>query len=104
VALVDPLPAGFEPVNTKLATARRGRATAAERSSASWHARWDNIELRDDEVRAFRDHMRAGETTLTYRVRASMPGEFSALPAHVEQMYEPEVMGRSVGTKVVVRR
>jgi hypothetical protein len=104
VALVDPLPAGFEPVNTKLATARRGRATAAERSSASWHARWDHIELRDDEVRAFRDHMRAGETTLTYRVRASMPGEFSALPAHVEQMYEPEVMGRSVGTKVVVRR
>ncbi|MCC6873453.1 MAG: hypothetical protein IT378_04015, partial [Sandaracinaceae bacterium] len=49
VALVDPLPAGLEVVNTALATERLDPDTTARLES--W--RWQHVELRDDEARAF---------------------------------------------------
>ena len=49
VAMVDPLPAGLEPVNPRLAAT--GGAGAGSRS---WQ--WNHQELRDDQVRWFADH------------------------------------------------
>ena len=102
VAVVDPLPAGIEPLNTKLATVRRSRGSRSDRQT--WKDYWDHTELRDSEARAFRDYLPKGETTLTYRVRVALPGKYTRMPARVEQMYAPEVNGRSAVVRVEVTR
>jgi uncharacterized protein YfaS (alpha-2-macroglobulin family) len=40
---------------------------------------------------------------LSYRLRAEIPGTFSALPARVVGMYAPELRGNSDETKLIVR-
>ncbi|MBP7687064.1 MAG: hypothetical protein KA765_04125, partial [Thermoflexales bacterium] len=39
-----------------------------------------------------------------YQVRAGMSGTFNVIPAHAEQMYFPEVMGRSDGSTFVIEK
>lgn len=97
VALVDPLPAGFEIVNTALATSER----ASDRDSD--HREWIHTEARDNRSEAFAFGLRAGTHRYAYTVRATTPGTFIAAPAKAEEMYTPEVFGRSVGTTVVIQ-
>jgi alpha-2-macroglobulin len=95
VALVDPLPAGLEPVNTRLAIAER----AARGSDAG---DWDHIEMRDNRSEAFAMSLAAGSHRFVYTARATTPGKFIAAPAHAEEMYAPETFGRSAGTTVTI--
>jgi alpha-2-macroglobulin len=95
VALVDPLPAGFETVNEALATSER--AARAEHES-----RWDFTNLRDERSVAFALQMSAGLHRFSYTVRAKTPGTFLAAPAKAEEMYSPETFGRSAGETVVI--
>jgi uncharacterized protein YfaS (alpha-2-macroglobulin family) len=37
-----------------------------------------------------------------YKARAATAGTFTALPAHIEAMYEPEVMGRTATASLTV--
>ena len=97
VAMVDPIPAGFEAVNPRLATSAGSRAGGGPRS---WM--WDHQELRDDQVRWFADHLWAGTETLTYQVRATLPGTFHVGPATIEAMYEPLLMGRTAAQTITV--
>ncbi|WP_428267150.1 MG2 domain-containing protein [Haliangium sp.] len=109
VALVDPLPAGFEAVNPRLAT-----NTAEEEDEDDGYVDWDEDrwvdygwsyrELRDDEARAFADELPEGKYTFEYLARATLPGTFIALPARAEAMYDPDVTGRSVAGQVIVRK
>ena len=105
VALVDPLPAGLEAVNTRLATSHSGPPVRATRR---WWYRsrptWSHKELRDDQARFFSDRMAAGSYTLTYRARATTAGTFTAAPARAEAMYEPDVSGHSTAARIEVRR
>ena len=94
IAMVDPLPAGLEPVNPRLAGGPAGVG------SRSWM--WAHQELRDDEVRWFSDYIWAGTMVMTYQARATIDGTFQAGPATIEAMYEPTVMGRSAATTVTV--
>jgi hypothetical protein len=96
VALVDPLPAGFEAVNTRLATSERAVADADA-------DRWDHINMRDNRSEAFVMQLREGTHRFSYTARATTPGTFLAAPAKAEEMYSPETFGRSSGTTVVVR-
>jgi len=95
VALVDPLPAGFEPVNTNLATAERA-------APASNGTSWDYTNMRDSRSEAFSMAMREGSHRFSYTVRATTPGTFVAAPAKAEEMYSPETFGRSAGQTVVI--
>ncbi len=105
VALVDPLPAGVEAMNTKLATTQQTRPGKPSDRRRWWHRpTWDHKELRDDRVLAFSDRMRQGKHTLEYMVRATIPGKFTAAPASAEAMYEPDVMGRSAAAPIEVVR
>ncbi len=109
IALVDHLPAGFEALNSKLASG----AAPDERQDQSpdpW-ARyrwadvvWDHQDLRDDRVAWFADHMRAGSYTVTYQARATIAGTFTALPAQIEAMYTPEVRGRSDQVTITIAK
>jgi uncharacterized protein YfaS (alpha-2-macroglobulin family) len=40
----------------------------------------------------------------TYLVRATTAGTFVAAPTHAEEMYEPEVFGRTATTVVEVKK
>jgi uncharacterized protein YfaS (alpha-2-macroglobulin family) len=95
VALVDPLPAGFETVNETLATSER--AAPGEHDSP-----WDFTNLRDERSEAFVLQMGEGLHRFSYTVRAKTPGTFLAAPAKAEEMYSPETFGRSAGETVVI--
>jgi uncharacterized protein YfaS (alpha-2-macroglobulin family) len=95
VALVDPLPAGFEAVNDALATSERTQTSPDD-------AYWDFTNLRDNRSEAFALHMNEGRHQFSYTVRATTPGTFIAAPAKAEEMYSPETFGRSSGETVVI--
>lgn len=60
-------------------------------------------ELRDDRVSFFINRLARGNHSLTYRIRAEAPGQkISALPAKIEGMYAPELVGNSDEFKVRV--
>jgi len=95
VALVDPLPAGLEPVNAALATSE------SEAPSTQSYA-WDHRNLRSNRVEVFASELPAGDHHFSYTARAITPGTFVAAPAKAEEMYAPETFGRTGGTTVVV--
>ena len=74
------------------------------RSRDWWRDRWTYTELRDDRVQAFADALEPGEHTFEYLARASVSGRFSSPPATVEDMYQPDVRGRTVSGKLEVAR
>jgi uncharacterized protein YfaS (alpha-2-macroglobulin family) len=96
VAVVDPMPAGFEAVNTRLATSEREVVD----TSAS---RWDYTNMRDNRSEVFSMYLAEGSHRFSYTARATIPGRFLAAPAKAEEMYNPETFGRSGGAIVVVR-
>ena len=95
VALVDPMPAGFESVNSSLATSERP-ATVLDDTN------WDFETLRDNRSEAFEMNLEPGTHRYSYTARATTPGTFLAAPAKAEEMYSPETFGRSTGTTVVI--
>lgn len=95
VAVVDPLPAGFEAITAALSTAERIEADHDD-------DRWDHRNLRDDRSEAFAMEMGAGSHRFSYAVRATTPGTFIAAPARAEEMYSPETFGRSAGVTVTI--
>ena len=108
-ALVDPLPAGYEPLNAGL----RGtgfvddpeptRGVAERGLPGTWRLRWyEHQNLRDDRVEAFASLLPAGAYEYAYLARATTPGRFVVPPPRAAMMYEPETFGRGAGDVVVV--
>lgn len=99
LVLVDPLPAGLEPVQLDFAIsggeASRRLAAAATPDRMGLPA--DDVELRDREVRAYVTHVAPGVYEYRYLARAVTAGHFAAPRAHVELMYHPEVSALSDG-------
>jgi alpha-2-macroglobulin len=108
VALVDRLPAGFEPMNPALAVTGQvpPDTAAAERTGGRfWFWRWtwyEHQNLRDERAEAFASLLWAGVHTYSYVARATTPGRFVAPPPTAEEMYHPETFGRGPGEIVVV--
>jgi uncharacterized protein YfaS (alpha-2-macroglobulin family) len=53
------------------------------------------VELRDERVTLFVQQLARGRHSVSYRMRAEVPGRFSALPTVVSAMYAPELRGNS---------
>jgi uncharacterized protein YfaS (alpha-2-macroglobulin family) len=119
VAVTDPLPAGFEAVESWFdTTARQLGASTRESSSRdidaaqgddSWMALWsnggfDHVERHDDRIQLFATRLSEGLHEFSYVVRATTAGTFRTAPAHAEQMYEPQVFGRTASTIIEVKR
>ena len=81
-------------------------ATATTRSWRGWWERggFDHVERHDDRVLLFATRLSEGTHTFTYIVRATTAGTFRTAPAHAEEMYEPEVFGRTASVTVEVAR
>lgn len=108
VALVDPLPAGLEPLNPALATTGSIPVDpqAEEKKSKTpwwWSRAWyEHQNMRDERVEAFASLVWAGVYDYTYVARATTPGEFVVPPPKVEEMYDPETFARGAGDRLIV--
>jgi hypothetical protein len=109
VAVTDPLPAGLEPVESWFATTASDLARAqGEQENAQWLDWWerggfDHVERHDDRVQLFATRLEEGRHTFSYLARATTAGAFHAAPARAEEMYEPEVFGRTESAVLTVR-
>jgi uncharacterized protein YfaS (alpha-2-macroglobulin family) len=74
----DMKPAGCEPVELKSGTTYAGGLVA-------------NMELRDEKVVFFVGWLAQGRHTITYKIRAEIPGDFHVLPTKSYAMYAPKV-------------
>ena len=92
---------------------RRGSGEEAarrrRRPSRDWRSWWerggfDHVERHDDRVMLFATRLSEGTHEFSYIVRATTAGTFKTAPAHVEEMYEPEVFGRTGTVIVEVKR
>jgi uncharacterized protein YfaS (alpha-2-macroglobulin family) len=99
VALRLPLPAGLEPLNPALATAT---AEAIPSAAPTFPASYSSYG--DDQVLQVWLSFPHGTATLRTRLRATVPGTFTAPPAVAEALYNPGVAGASAGAKVVVTK
>jgi len=81
IVIEDRKAAGFEPV--------------AIRSGYHGNGLRSYAEYRDEKVVFFVQRLARGKHSLSYRVRAEIPGKFSALPTKIEAMYAPELKGNS---------
>ncbi|MCJ7736014.1 MAG: alpha-2-macroglobulin, partial [Anaerolineae bacterium] len=105
VVVEDPFPAGTEGVDTSLLTTSVvGEApdlTRTDRSSpwAGGYGWWwfSQTELRDEKAVLFASYLPRGTYEYSYLIRASLSGEYHAIPTHAYEMYFPEVFGRSDG-------
>jgi uncharacterized protein YfaS (alpha-2-macroglobulin family) len=119
VALVDPLPAGFEALNPALAVTGSvpgdGGSEVAPIGALGlggpghpghwwwWSRPWfDHQNLRDERAEAFSALVGEGVHTYRYVARATTPGTFVVPPPKAEEMYAPETFGRGATDGVVV--
>ena len=106
VALVDPLPAGLEIVNPSLAVSASAPENPAEKERNYgwwWWGTWyEHQNMRDERAEAFTTLLWEGVYDYTYVTRATTPGTFVVPPAKAEEMYTPEVFGRSSSDLVII--
>ena len=110
VAIEDPLPAGFEPINTAFNTTAshfKGMEGSQDDDDDDWwwypSYGFDFIEQRDDRVLLFADSLRNGVYNHAYLARATTPGTFTVPGARVEEMYAPNTYGRTQALKVRIQ-
>jgi uncharacterized protein YfaS (alpha-2-macroglobulin family) len=104
VALVDPLPAGFEAMNPALAvTGDIPDDPDAAKDDRRWSRTWyEHQNLRDERVEAFAAEVDQGVHAYDYVARATTPGTYIVPPTKAEEMYMPETFGRTASDRVVV--
>jgi uncharacterized protein YfaS (alpha-2-macroglobulin family) len=121
VVIDDPLPAGFEPIDTQLRTTATAYSQAGQAESDAgcdgcdgsdadgsgeigrgYSSAWSRQELRDDRALTFVDHMPGGIYHYRYFARATTAGRFVVPPTKAEGMYEPETFGRTAAAVVEI--
>src|SRR5690606_36667184 len=101
-ALVDAMPAGFEPLNAELSgtgfTDDPGAVAPDTRRYGMWRPTWfEHQNLRDDRAEAFASLLPAGAYEYSYLARATTPGRFVVPPPRAEMMYQPDTFGLGRG-------
>jgi len=110
VALSDPLPAGLEIINPELAVYGGLPVETVQPANPYerpfwywWWGPWYQHEnLRDERAEAFTPLLWEGVYEYTYITRATTPGQFVVPPTKAEEMYSPEVFGRSASDIVII--
>ncbi|MCT7994992.1 alpha-2-macroglobulin family protein [Laspinema olomoucense] len=97
VVITDPLPAGFEAVDTSFQTA----TFAVKSAQSSWEIGYQN--LYSDRIVAYADRLKPGVYTLHYLVRSVTPGIYEWPGANVHLQYAPEEFGRSASSSLEVK-
>ncbi len=88
IVIEDMKAAGFEPVDL--------------RSGYTGNDLGAYVEFRDERVAFFVRALARGRHSVSYRLRAEIPGQFSALPTRISAMYAPELRGNSDEIKLSI--
>lgn len=111
VAVTDPFPAGVEAVDSWFATTATDLSRDASRQEdvdTSWgawyrHGGFDHVEKYDDRVQLFATRLSEGRHEFSYVVRATTQGTFGVAGTRAEEMYAPEVNGRTAPATIVIK-
>jgi uncharacterized protein YfaS (alpha-2-macroglobulin family) len=117
VAVTDPLPAGFEAVESWFSTTASDLRAQQDRQrnerdveeGSDWQnwfrsGGFDHVERHDNRIQLFATRLSEGVHEFSYIARATTAGTFRTAPARAEEMYTPEVFGRTGTTVVEVKR
>jgi len=96
VVITDPLPAGFEAVNTEFQTANQ----AVQAESDSWQI--DYQQVYKDRVVAYGDRLTPGIYEVHYLARSVTPGSYLWPGAEAHLQYAPEEFGRNASSRLLV--
>jgi alpha-2-macroglobulin len=108
LAVEDYIPAGSEIVNVQLNTTQLGtdiQTSIQDPFAEGWNS-WvfSSPTIYDDHIAWVASFVPAGSYELTYRIQPTQAGEYRVLPAHVYQIYFPEVEGASGGSIFTISR
>jgi uncharacterized protein YfaS (alpha-2-macroglobulin family) len=108
LAVTDRIPAGFEALNTDLATTGSLPELSKDHpffeGLSSYGVEASHIDLRDDRVQLYFDHVYSGRPVYaSYLARATTVGTFAVPPANGELMYESGSEGYTDSAKVTVK-
>ncbi|CAN5917296.1 hypothetical protein BH11MYX4_BH11MYX4_39610 [soil metagenome] len=108
LAVTDRLPAGFEALNTDLATTGSIPTLSADHpffdGLSGYGSAATHMDLRDDRVQLYFDHVYAGRAVYaSYLARATTAGTFTVPPGSGELMYEADSEGYTDAAKVTVK-
>jgi uncharacterized protein YfaS (alpha-2-macroglobulin family) len=95
VVLDNPIPGGFEAVNPDV------QGVPGRIRKYLWGPH-NQQEFRPERVTYFVDRLPPGVHRWSYVARAMTAGEFVVPPARIEEMYAPEVYGRTGATRVTI--
>ena len=95
VALEDPLPGVFEPLNPAF---KSQETLAGETLGADWTSSYQ--EMRQDRVVFFSDLLYPGRYSVRYLARVVAAGEALAPSAKIQEMYHPERFGSAETQKI----
>lgn len=65
---------------------------------------FDHVERHDNRIELFATRLSEGRHSFSYVARATTAGTFRTAPAHAEEMYEPEVFGRTATAIIEIRK
>lgn len=105
VAIVDKLPSGLEIINTSLHGQNVLESVNKFESHRYWNwwSRWyDHQNLRTERVEVFSQLLWEGTHEYSYICRATASGDFVIPPCQAEEMYSPEIFGRTKYEKVKI--
>ena len=101
VIIEDALPGGLEALNERLNTT--SHVADADQEQFYWRGLgYNHKEIRDGRVSFFVTELEPGQHVITYKARATHPGDFVAMPAEAYAMYDETTWGRSASGVLVV--
>ena len=107
------MPAGFEPVESWFATTARDAGASSRTTEDEAPDDWSpggsaagsiTSSATTIACSSSRRGLSEGRHEFTYIVRATTAGTFRTAPAHAEEMYEPEVFGRTATAVIEVKK
>lgn len=108
IIIEDPLPGGFVALNENLNITSHDSAFRNQSYyKSSDFFRWqeygyNNKEVYPDKVVFFVTEVRKGTYEISYLARATVAGEFTAMPVVISAMYRPDFYGRSTANEVTI--
>lgn len=103
VVVDDPVPAGFEVVNTSFETTATNLDEGGPRKRRRNDYTYNHVEKYDDRVLLFADSFSPGAHSYTYLVQALRSGSYQMPATRAEGMYEPEVFGQTASSGVEIK-
>ena len=61
------------------------------------------VAIRHDSVRFYSEYLEKGRYQLSYMAQAIAPGSFVVMPMHAEEMYDPDVFGKTTADTLEVQ-